>query len=89
MFDPPAFTSPLEVRSTPYTAEPYVRTRIPGRAPFDAKVSRFSPTHLLVTWQQAPGCERLQAWVPRAWAEQIERAESAWVDPHHLGWSSR
>lgn len=89
VFEPPAFTAPSQVRSTPYTAEPYARVRIPDREAFDAKVTRFSPTHLLVTWQRAPHGERLQAWVPLEWAERIDRSDSAWKDPHCLGWSSR
>lgn len=82
VYEPPAFTSPEEVHSERYNVEPYVRVSFPDRGRVDAMVRRWSRTHVQVEWEEAPGAERSQAWVPAGWAQRIRMKDSAWVNPY-------
>lgn len=59
-----------------------MRAQLPDRGAVDAMVSRWSPTHVLIAWQDAPGQARQQAWVPAAWVQRIAPEESAWTNPY-------
>lgn len=83
-FDGPAFRSPAEVRSAPYRREPYVRATLPDGSTVDGKVARWSPSHVLLHWQDDPAGPHREAWVPGAWCERIDREDSAWRDPYDL-----
>lgn len=83
-FDGPAFRSPAEVRSAPYRREPYVRATLPDGSTVDGKVVRWSPSHVLLHWQDDPAGPHREAWVPGAWCERIDREDSAWRDPYDL-----
>lgn len=77
----PAFKDAEQVRTAPYRREPYVRVIIPGRSSIDAKVSRWSPTHVLVHWEdRVSGVHN--AWVPARYVQRIARSESSWTDPY-------
>ena len=64
VYEGPAFTTPQQVHSTPYNREPYVRVQVPDLGQVDAMVPRWSPTHVLIVWEPAPGAARINAWVP-------------------------
>lgn len=83
VFEPPAFASPDEVQSSPYRREPYVRAHLPEEV-VDGKVTRWSSTHVLVSWVPAPGVGPRSALVPAGWVSRIEREQSAWRDPYDL-----
>lgn len=83
VYDGPAFTTPEQVHSAPYNQEPYVRVTLPDDGSVDAMVRRWSPTHVLIAWEDAPRGGRRQAWVPAGWVQRISREESAWKDPYH------
>lgn len=85
VFDGPPFTSPAEVQSAPYRREPYVRATGGTLGTVDAKVCRYSSTHLLLSWQERAGGPYLSAWVPQHWCTRIPRAASAWSDPYGQG----
>jgi len=83
VYEGPAFTTPQQVHSTPYNREPYVRVTLPDEGRVDAMVTRWSPTHVLISWEDTPGGERRQAWVPAGWVKRIPFEESAWKDSYH------
>ncbi|MCV7615679.1 hypothetical protein [Micrococcus luteus] len=83
VYEGPAFTSPAQVHSAPYNREPYVRVQLPDLGQVDAMVRRWSPTHVLIVWESAPGSARINAWVPAGWVQRIPFEESAWKDPYH------
>lgn len=84
VFEPPAFTDPHQVSSAPYRREPYVRARFPDGTTQDCKVPRWSPTHVLLHWQEDPARAPRSAWVPTSWVQRIPREESSWRDPYDL-----
>lgn len=83
VYEGPAFTTPEQVHSAPYNQEPYVRAMLPDEGSVDAMVRRWSPTHVLIAWEDTPGGERRQAWVPVGWVKRIPFEESAWKGPYH------
>lgn len=82
VYEPPAFRSPEEVHSALYQDAPYVRVMLPDRGRVDAMAARWSSTHVLIAWEEAPSTERLQAWVPAGWVTRIQAEESAWRAPY-------
>ena len=78
-FDGPPFRSPAEVRSEPYRREPYVHATLPDGSTVDAKVVRWSPSHVLLHWQDDPAGPHREAWVPGPWCERIDREEGVFV----------
>lgn len=82
VYEPPAFTDPHQVTSAPYRREPYVRITFPDGRLQDAKARRWSPTHVLVLWQNDPDRPPHSAWVPAGWVQRITREESSWRDPY-------
>lgn len=78
----PAFGAPADVTSARYGREPLVRVRgLPDREDVDAMACRWSASHVLVAWQDAPGGPMLQAWVPGEWVQRVERADARWLPP--------
>ncbi|MGJ9371825.1 hypothetical protein [Nesterenkonia sp. CF4.4] len=74
---------PAKVKSAPYRREPYVRVELPDLGTVDAKVRRWTPTRVLVVWDD-DAHDRRSAWVPADWVTRIDRAESSWRDPYDL-----
>lgn len=75
--------TPDEVQSAPYQREPYVRGELPDLGTVDAKVRRWTPTRVMIVWDDAAH-DRRSAWVPAEWVNRISRAESSWRDPYDL-----
>lgn len=72
-----------EVQSAPYRREPYVRVDLPDLGTVDAKVRRWTPTRVLIAWDDEHH-DRRNAWVPAEWVNRISREESSWRDPYDL-----
>lgn len=83
VYEGPAFPDPSQVHSTPYNQEPYIRVVLPDEGRVDAMVRRWSPTHVLIVWEPAPGAARNNAWVPAEWVERIPFEDAGWKDPYH------
>lgn len=60
-----------------------MRVQLPDLGQVDAMVRRWSPTHVLIVWEPAPGAARINAWVPAEWVQRIPFEESTWKDPYH------
>lgn len=80
----PSSTGPEQVSSAVYGHQPYVRVQLPDLGRVDGLASRWSPTHVLVTWEDE-NARRFNAWVPASWVERINAEDSAWRDPYHRG----
>ena len=59
-----------------------MRVSFPDREPVGAMLRRWSATHVLIGWEESPGAERSQAWVPARWVQRIPMEDSAWVNPY-------
>ena len=81
VYEGPPSSCPAEVASARYGREPLVRVALPDREDVDAMACRWSDSHVLVAWQDAPGGLMLQAWVPAPWVQRITREEARWLPP--------
>lgn len=81
VYEGPAFDSPAAVASARYGREPLVRVALPDQADVDAMACRWSASHVLVAWQDAPGAPMRQAWVPGEWVQRVEPDAARWRPP--------
>lgn len=78
----PAFSSPSEVLSATPGTPIYARAHFPDGHIQDGKITRWSPTHVLLTYEPVLLAGRDQIWLPTAWTHRIRREESSWTDPY-------
>lgn len=83
-YDGPPFERPEDVHAAPYRHPFYARAVLPDVGAVDGAVTRWTTSHLLLTWVGTAGGEREHARVPIAWTRRIAREESGWRDPDDL-----
>lgn len=83
VFEGPPWSPGDEVGGPEYRREPYVRASLPTEV-VDAKVTRWSRTHVLLHWVPVPGAAPRNAWVPASWVVRISREESRWRGAYDL-----